>query len=337
MQKNDLWVVRYSVEWRKMYSNITRHREKDIEKILLVEFGDKYSHYREMWDGASYENLPGFPIHVDFEVVDKCNQSCVMCPRNVATHPGTSYSLNTGRVLNYEKFKNIIDDGVSKGMLSINLGAFAEPLLNKRVFEMIKYAHDKGVIDSRLITNGLLINKYIDEVFTSGLVNLFFSVDAFSEERYFEIRGKGFNVVKENILNIIEEKKRRNTIFPIIRVSFIDMLVNRKEKDNFVEFWRDKADHIDIQVYGDFNFPLSGKIDKSEAKKWSCIAPLKRVSVMSNGKILPCCNFFGINIPIGNIYKNSIEEAWNSEKMHEIRSGILHDDLDNCSICQRVG
>jgi radical SAM protein with 4Fe4S-binding SPASM domain len=260
-----------------------------------------------------------------------------MCPRNAKKHPDTSYSLNTGKVLDYERFKDVIDEGVNKGLLSINLGAFAEPLLNKKVFEMIKYAHDKGVIDSRLITNGLLISSYIDEFFDYGLVNLYVSLDAFRDETYFEIRGKGFNIVKKNILNIIEEKKRRNAILPIIRVSFIDMEINREEKDNFIEFWRDKADHIDIQVYGDFNFPLSGKIDKSEAKKWSCIAPLKRVSVMSNGKILPCCNFFGINIPIGNIYKNSIEEAWNSEKMHEIRSGILHDDLDNCSICQRVG
>ena len=320
-----------------MYSNITRHSEKDIEKILVDEFGKKYSLYREMWNRVGYENIPDFPMHIDFEVIDKCNQRCIMCPRNAGTHPNAGYSLNTGRALNYEIFKNIIDEGVNKGLLSINLGAFAEPLLNKKVFEMIKYAHDKGVIDSRLITNGLLISSYIDEFFDYGLVNLYVSLDAFRDETYFEIRGKGFNIVKKNILNIIEEKKRRNAILPIIRVSFIDMEINREEKDNFIEFWRDKADHIDIQVYGDFNFPLSGKIDKSEAKKWSCIAPLKRVSVMSNGKILPCCNFFGINIPIGNIYKNSIEEAWNSEKMHEIRSGILHDDLDNCSICQRVG
>jgi radical SAM protein with 4Fe4S-binding SPASM domain len=320
-----------------MYDNIKRYSEKDVEELLTKELGERYSNYRKIWNNVDYENIPDFPIHIDFEVIDECNQRCIMCPRNAKTHPNVSYSLNTGKVLDYERFKDVIDEGVNKGLLSINLGAFAEPLLNKKVFEMIKYAHDKGVIDSRLITNGLLISSYIDEFFDYGLVNLYVSLDAFRDETYFEIRGKGFNIVKKNILNIIEEKKRRNAILPIIRVSFIDMEINREEKDNFIEFWRDKADHIDIQVYGDFNFPLSGKIDKSEAKKWSCIAPLKRVSVMSNGKILPCCNFFGINIPIGNIYKNSIEEAWNSEKMHEIRSGILHDDLDNCSICQRVG
>ena len=320
-----------------MYLNITRHSEKDIEKMLVAEFGDKYSHYREMWNGAGYESIPGFPIHVDFEVVDKCNQSCMMCPRNSGTHPGTGHSLNTGSVLNYEKYKNIIDEGVNEGLLSINLGAFAEPLLNKRVFEMIKYAHDKGVIDSRLITNGLLINSYIDEIFDCGLVNLYVSLDAFNESTYFKIRGKGFNVVKKNIFNIIEEKKRRNTILPIIRVSFIDMQINREEKDEFIDYWREIIDFVDIQVFDNFNVAITEPFDTSKRKKWSCMAPFKRVSVMSDGRILPCCNFFGRNIPIGNIYKNSLEEAWNSEKMHEVRSGILHDDLDNCSVCQRVG
>ena len=329
--------VETSCRVEKVYSNITRHSEKDIEKILVDEFGNRYSHYREMWNRVGYENIPDFPIHIDFEVIDKCNQRCIMCPRNAGTHPDAGYSLNTGRALNYEIFKDIIDEGVNKGLLSINLGAFAEPLLYQRVFKMIKYAHEKGIIDSRLITNGLLINGYIDEIFDCGLVNLYVSLDAFSEETYFEMRGKGFNIVKENILKVIEEKKRRNTILPIIRVSFLDMEINREERDNFIEFWRDKADHIDIQVFDDFNFDLSEKIDKLKKKKWSCVAPFKRVSVMSDGKVLPCCNFFGLNIPIGNIHNQTVAEAWNSKEMTAVREGVRFDTLNNCLICQRVG
>ena len=221
--------------------------------------------------------------------------------------------------------------------MSINLGAFAEPLLYQRVFKMIKYAHEKGIIDSRLITNGLLINEYIDEIFDCGLVNLYVSLDAFREDTYFNIRGKGFNIVKSNILNVIEEKKRRNVILPIIRVSFLDMEINREERDNFIEFWRDKADHIDIQVFDDFNIDLSEKIDKLKKKKWSCAAPFKRVSVMSDGKILPCCNYFGLNVPIGNIHKQTVAEAWNSKEMTAVREGVRFDTLNNCLICQRVG
>ena len=70
-------------------------------------------------------------------------------------------------------------------------GAFAEPLIHNRVFDMVAYAHKNGIIDSRIITNGLLLNKYFDQIFDSGLVNLFVSIDAFSEDKYREIRGFG--------------------------------------------------------------------------------------------------------------------------------------------------
>ena len=320
-----------------MYANIKRYSEKDVEKLLTKELGERYSNYRKMWNNVDYENFPDFPIHIDFEVIDECNQRCIMCPRIAGTQPGTGYLLNTGKVLDYERFKDVIDEGVNKGLLSINLGAFAEPLLNKKVFEMIKYAHDKGVIDSRLITNGLLISSYIDEFFDYGLVNLYVSLDAFRDETYFEIRGKGFNIVKKNILNIIEEKKRRNAILPIIRVSFIDMEINREEKDNFIEFWRDKADHIDIQVYDDFNMDITKPCKTNKAKKWECKSPWARLAILSNGDILPCCGFLGRNIPIGNIHDCSIEEAWKSQGMNKIRSGVFNDDLNNCSICQRDG
>jgi radical SAM protein with 4Fe4S-binding SPASM domain len=320
-----------------MYANIKRYSEKDIEKLLTKELGERYSSYREKWNNISYSSILKYPLHIDFEINDKCNQSCIMCPRNTKTHPDINYELNTGSVLDYEKYMEIIDEGVNKGLLSINLGAFGEPLINKNVFNMVKYAHEEGVIDSRLITNGLLLDKYIDDIFDSGLVNLFVSIDTFSEEKYLEIRGKGFKKVKNNLLDMIEEKKRRNSLLPIIRVSFIDMDINKEEKDAFVEFWEDKVDYVDIQVYDNFNLDITKPYNTNKTKKWECKSPWARLAILSNGDILPCCNFFGRNIPIGNITDTTIEDAWNSEALQRIRKGILNDSLQNCSICQRIG
>ena len=322
---------------KKAFPNLRRYSEKDIEKILSNKLGEKYSRYRERWNNADYDNIPSFPVHIDFELIDQCNQRCVMCPRNSKSHPDINYSLNRGTVFDFEKYKKIIDEGIDKGLMSINLGAFSEPLMNKKVFEMIKYAQEKGILDSRLITNGLLLDKYKDDIFSSGLVNLFFSIDAFSEEKYRAIRGKGFEKVKKNLLSIIERKKKRSSLLPIIRVSFLDMKNNREEKKHFIEFWKDKVDLIDIQVFDNFNVNILNSFDKTKEKKWSCKSPVARVAILANGDILPCCNFFGINVPVGNIYSQSLEEAWKSDEMKKIREGILKDNLDNCSICQRIG
>jgi radical SAM protein with 4Fe4S-binding SPASM domain len=77
--------------------------------------------------------------------------------------------------------------------------------------------------------------------------------------------------------------------------------------------------------------------DMSSKKKWDCYSPLARLSILSNGDVLPCCNFFGRNIPIDNIKNNNIKTIWNSKKLSNIRKGIINDTLKNCSICQRIG
>ena len=317
--------------------NIERYKSENINDFLTKELGPGYASYRRLWNNISTATISKFPIHIDFEVNDKCNSSCSMCPRNSKTHPDINYKIYTGSVLEVSDYKKIIDEGSSKGLMSVNLGAFGEPLLSDKVFSMVDYAHEKGIIDSRIITNGMLLHNFTDEIFESGLVNLFVSIDAYSNETYRQIRGRGFEQVKFNLLDFLEKKKQRKSLLPIVRVSFVKMPANKKEENAFIKFWEDKVDIIDIQVFDDFNVDTTKPMVKNNCKKWDCMAPWKRVAVLSNSNIIPCCNFFGWNIPIGNIIEDSIEKAWHSSKMMAIREGILDDSFRNCSICQRVG
>ena len=43
--------------------------------------------------------------------------------------------------------------------MSVNFGAYADPLVNKDIFKVIRKFMDAGVIESRIITNGLLLHK----------------------------------------------------------------------------------------------------------------------------------------------------------------------------------
>ena len=323
-------------ESNRMQDNITRYSEKDIDNILINALGEKYSEYRNLWNNSSYTNIPKFPVHIDFELNDFCNQSCIMCPRNSKKHPDINYTFNSKDKFEFQTFKQIIDEGVLEGLQSINLGAFAEPLLNENTFKMIKYASSKGIVDTRLITNGLLLEKNIDNIFESKLVNLFVSIDAYSEEQYFKIRGNGFERVKNSLEKLLKERTLRGSVLPIIRVSFVDMDTNKHEKEQFIEYWKKKVDFIDIQVFDDYNVDIKKEFDFSKKKKWDCYSPFARLAILSNGNILPCCNFFGRNIPIGNIHKSSIKQIWNSKKINDIRDGIVNDTNRNCSICQRI-
>ncbi len=62
-----------------------------------------------------------------------------------------------------------------------------------------------------------------------------------------------------------------------------------------------------------------------------CKAPFFYIEVFGNGDIYNCCPAY-IKYPIGNFYKNSIEEIWNSDKAKTIRKQILKNNYAACRV-----
>lgn len=312
----------------------TTHRvyDNDTEDKIISILGNKYIKYRKAWNDATPSKIPLFPIHLDFEFYDICNQSCIFCPRNENIHKNLSYKINTKAKLDESLLDKIILESSEENLMSVNFGAFAEPLINKNLFDLIKRFVGTGVIDTRVITNGLLLDKYIDQIFESGLVNLYISIDAFSETTYQQQRGNGYTKVINNILKFINEKKKRNSILPIVRVSFVETDLNKKEKEDFVNFWKDKVDHIDFQKKIDFSKNSNESLN--DKKQWNCIDPFRRMSIISDGSILPCCSFWGRSLVIGNIRDISIKDAWKSLSMKKIREDLLLNKSSICNTCQ---
>ncbi|MGB7532935.1 MAG: radical SAM protein [Halobacteriota archaeon] len=103
-------------------------------------------------------------LTLQIEPTRKCNLNCKMCMRNNLEGPVGSLSL--------DNFKEIVD---SYNFRYVALHGWGEPLLNREVFEMIKYAEAKGV-HTNLTTNGTLIEENIGNVFDSGLREIAFGI-----------------------------------------------------------------------------------------------------------------------------------------------------------------
>lgn len=302
---------------------------QDLDEVLGNHLGERFRLYRRAWHAAGRDNVPAFPVHLDLELIDFCNQRCSFCPRNSDTHPDLPYPLNTRQELDAARLERIYDEAGRNGLYSINI-AFGEPLIYKGVFEVVRRFHQAGVVDSRLVTNGLLLNRFIDEVFASGLVNLYVSIDAFSAETYGKLRGKGYERVVENMNLLLDEKRKRGSLLPITRVSFVETETNRHELAAFRTYWENRVDLLDIQFFQDFNNFKTGK----GSKKWRCIDPFRRVSITADGNILPCCTFYGKMLPIGNIGRDTIRSAWASERMAKVRRDLMNESSRICRACQ---
>jgi radical SAM protein with 4Fe4S-binding SPASM domain len=311
--------------------NTKRVHDNNVEKKLIKLLGQKYINYRKAWAVAGSNAIPNFPIHLDMEFFDICNQKCVFCPRNETIHTNLPYKINTNVKIEDQLIEKILNECKLQGLMSVNFGAFAEPLIYKDIFKIIKKFSDIGVVDSRLITNAVLLDKFNDQVFDSGLINLYISIDAFSEHTYNLQRGRGYKKVINNILNFLEKKKIIKSSLPIVRVSFVETDDNKHELQDFINFWKDKVEHIDLQKKIDYT---KNEKKNYSNKDWNCIDPFRRVSVISDGSILPCCSFWGRSLIIGNIRDITIQNAWNSTEMKKIREDLIYNKSLICNTCQ---
>ena len=309
----------------KFKENVNKAFGENIHQKLGELLGQRYIDYRAAWNNALPGSTPPFPIHLDFEFYDSCNQRCTFCPRNETIHANLSYPIE------WSVLKKIATEGQENNLYSVNFGAYAEPLLYNRLFDAIRLFISSNVVDTRLITNGLLLHKYYNEIFDSELLNLYVSLDAYSKETYEKQRGKGFNTVKDNLWGFLEEKKYRNSTFPIVRVSFVENKNNLHEKAEFIKLWKDKVDFIDLQLMIDYT---KQEFEDGFATKWNCIDPFRRLSIISNGDVLPCCSFNGRSLVVGNVYQNSLKQIWLSEKVDSLRQNLLDKKIDICNVCQ---
>ena len=69
--------------------------------------------------------------------------------------------------------------------------------------------------------------------------------------------------------------------------------------------------------------PKSSKRKNIDVSKIICTQPSERVTLRSNGDVLPCCSHFATEMPIGNLNKNSLSEINNSEKAIKLKNDLL--------------
>lgn len=118
------------------------------------------------------------PIQAHIRVTDNCNLHCSYC---FANYPERGFNDPTT-----EQLKTLIKELRQSGTRRITLTG-GEPLIRKDIREIVKYAHDLGLMVS-LTTNGLLLKKHEDIL--PLLDQLTISVDD-SKEVHELHRGKG--------------------------------------------------------------------------------------------------------------------------------------------------
>ena len=325
--------------------NSKGNTEKDLFDYLYPKFGKRFIDYRDKYENylkdEEHKYLPDFPISVILELVNRCDLECTMC------YQGFRNDAEKSTLEIKDLRKLFLEFKTSK--LDALLLSTSEPLLYKHFDEILKMAEESQIMDQFLFTNGNLLNtKNSQLILNSSLTRLFVSLDAATDETYDKVRipvnKKILNTnrlkkVEDNVVNFINLRNSLGRKIPLVRVSFVALQKNVHEVDAFIEKWIDIVDSVEIQRENSIDFYddlLRKKFDNKKLllKKYNCNQPWGQVTIHSDGVVGPCCNTVGRNVPVGNIFNQSLKEIWQGTKMNAIRKGFLNNKPGRvCQLC----
>jgi MoaA/NifB/PqqE/SkfB family radical SAM enzyme len=286
-------------------------------------------------------------------ITEQCNLRCPTCLYLLENENKFHNSYITP-----EKFGDLLKRTNPHKKAEVIFFTGGEPLLHPNIGELISIAKKCGFIP-RLSTNGILIEKKIDELTEVDYINV--SMDSYDYDSFSRYRGgthHQFDQIKKGICKLKDCKKK-------FSLSFVLSSANVHEVDRMIAFaeellppsiyfhninphgctdyapltlqdpaTREFLEKITKKRNYPFDIYISAIFDlKSELfKKARCIQPWYYFCFNPDGDIAYCCHL-SHDPNIGNIFKGNF---LNSPALIEFRKGIMNGQIPaSCLYCQR--
>lgn len=327
-----------------------RIRDFVNESYHLKKLGEKgtralqnISIYREFHYRAALRRIKDLsesllPVYLYIETTNVCNSKCTMCPHSQMQRP-RGY-------MDKQLFKKIVDDAVSIGIKVICLSFFGEPLLDRNLFERIKYIKSKDKnIKVFFNTNASLLSEDKSKMLIEFQVDeIRISFDAFEKCTYEKIRvGLSYDKVISNIKKIIVLKEKMKSLHPIIRLAYVDFEANHSETRSFYDYWKQKVDKVEIDFAGDWASQKEVKSDTSLhlmniPEKNPCDSLWRDFVILFNGRVSLCCNDYEGKVIVGDLTGQGIMEVYGGNKFRYYRGMHMNNrrkELLLCNQCQK--
>lgn len=314
-----------SFDYTSNYNRVRSIGNRDVNEFLCEVLGPRFRKYREDWDRTNRDRATTeFPLYLVLEQQYRCNLRCPMC---LIPYPEKRMFNVPEAVMPDDIFEKVMAEAEQWGCPSISMNNTEEPLLNKKVFERIQRARRAGFVDVFMNTNGVLLDAdRAERLIDSGLTRLLIGFDGHTKEVYEKVRkGANFEQVKANVERFLEIREKKNSLFPLVRLSFVVSEVNQHELEAFKEYWMGRVDYLAIQEYQMppvQNPELRGVALPGTTTIYDCDQPFNRMIIRPNGDVNPCCSFWAYTLNLGSVREKSVHEIWHSEGFNKIRESF---------------
>lgn len=307
---------------KKLQQNVSRK----LRKIRESGFKECFRYYYEIGIKPKYyikyHKIPQFPPIVHIETTSNCNLKCEMCPRNILTRKDG--------VMDMGLYKKIVDElAEHKQTFIISLFFSGEPLLDKDIFERIKYAKDKGIFFVRINTNAMLLDdEKSKKLLESGLDNITFAVEA-TKELHEKMRlGANYDKVVNSIKRFMALKKQGKYKKPVVQLQMLETKQTKNEVLKAYNFWTKIVDVAQIQHIDSIAGQMDVERIVGKKKNRVCNQIGATLIFLWNGDVTVCCADHDGKLKIGNVTKQSISELWQSAKFRSLCKAHFSEDLE---------
>lgn len=314
----------------------------------MAKIGKRYGTDRTELQNVIPLETP-FLLFVDPSSV--CNFRCKFCPCGGANKDLWSQEKKVS-IMPYEIYRRVIDSAAEfpQKLKTLRLYKEGEPLLNKRLPDMVNYARKKDVaakID--FTTNGSLFNHDLILALTdAGVDRINISVEALDSEGYLSVSGAkiDFDEFIDNLRFLYDHK---NGCHIFVKISNLGL--GKHSEQDFYDIFDEICDEIAIEnvtpVWPEFDIKddlrkndsldIYGAAMTDRKKCEVCPYLFYSMCVNSDGTISACLMDWNHQVIIGDIRKNSLSDIWNGSVIKQMRIDHLTLKKDNYGPCSKCG
>lgn len=299
----------------------------------------KYNEKITLFHNIEGLNLtPEYPRNdLRLELSNICNHACLFCANRKMTRKKG--------FMDEEFLKRILQEAYKEGFYGVGFYANGEPFVSPRLSEYIKWAKEIGYKYVYIDTNGAAVGtEKIKEVIDAGLDSIKFSINGTDRTTYELIHGRDdFDRVMENLKYTYGYKKELKRPLNV----FVSVAVTKYIADSveaFVDSCREYCDDIVTNTVIDMGgyvpeehkyLTTDRETDFAPSMKIPCYVMWNSLFITWEGYATACCADFQNYFVYANLNHTSIKEAWNNEKITELRRRHLNGDIDGmpCKAC----
>lgn len=275
------------------------------------------------------------PYVVGFWTGDVCNFKCKYCIHSLG---GDIYNKNKNVVPAMMSWNVFVDAAnalkeFAKPIKKILFSSIGEPLLNRRLPDMIRYVKSIGVADfCEVVTNAsLLTNDLSRALIDSGLDRLCVSIQGVTAQKYKEISQIDLNY--DRLVRELEYFYQYSRGKCKVHIKTVDIALDDGEEKIFIDTFSTLSDtiYIDnvIEAFQDVDYSkiisdnTKGLYGEKQKYRIVCSSVFYTLYILPDGNVTTCCTP-PYPVILGNIADESLYSMYTSKK----RIGLLKMQLE---------